>query len=132
MLCTSLLGASLTDKESLQVTCVGTEGLKHIIAVCDHSLNLRCTIANPSFLPIEGAGKSLDEKSFLNVDKLFGENCQIQVTRNHPSYKEPSTGIIQMQSGDIPFNMGIYLQGSEQRKGAFLTKVRLIAINDSI
>jgi redox-regulated HSP33 family molecular chaperone len=116
MMSSVLLGTNLTDNETLQINIVGSEGLKHAIAICDHNLNARCKIANYSYNP---AG----DDSGSDALSLFGGEAQIQVIRTHPSYKEPSTGVIQMQSGHIAFNMGVYMQGSEQRTAAFITKV---------
>lgn len=118
MMCAALLGTNLTDNETLQINIVGNEGFKHGIAICDHNLNTRCKISNHSFVPLH-----VTDAGRADVLELFGSQAQVQVLRNHPSYKEPSTGIIQLESGDIAFNMGVYMQGSEQRTAAFITKV---------
>lgn len=126
MMCTVLLGTTLTENETLQVNIVGSGGLQHAIAICDHNLNSRCKISNYTYNP------PVDD-SVSDAVALFGDGAQIQVVRTHPSYNnKPSTGIIQVQSGHIPFNMGVYMQGSEQRTAAFVTRVRPVFIRSCL
>ena len=89
LLCSALLGSKLTDNETMQINFVGNRGFNHAIAVCDHNLNVRSRISNSSFSLSEGEDSN-------NALSLFGDS-QVQVIRNHPSYKEPSSGVVLVQ-----------------------------------
>lgn len=94
LLCSALLGSKLTDNETMQINFIGNKGFHHAIAVCDDNLNVRSRISNSTF-------SLSDEEESNNALSLFGDS-QIQVIRNHPSYKEPSSGVVLAQRYTTP------------------------------
>ena len=50
---------------------------------------------------------------------------QIQVVRNHPSYKRPTNGVVAIRDTTIPMNLALYLAESEQRTAAMITDVKI-------
>lgn len=78
---------------------------------------VRGLVGNAQFLPLPdltGSGK---------MNQLFGTPAQIQVVRNHPTYKNPMNGIVAMQEASISTNIALYLAQSEQRTAAIIANI---------
>lgn len=116
--CTLLMGSSMKGQETLQVNIVGTTGLKSITVITDADLHLRGRVGEPSF--------SLPGSMPSSLFELVGETGQIQVMRNHPTFKSPATGITALRDTSIAYNLALYLAESEQRTAALLTDVSVV------
>lgn len=117
--CTLLMGSSMKGEETLQVNLVGTAGLGSVTVIADSQLQLRGLVSNPTFqLPTGNVEWSMED--------MFGSTGQVQVVRNHPSYKSPVTGIVALREGSIALNFALYLAESEQRTAAMITDVSVV------
>ena len=116
--CTLLLGAGLKDEEQLQINFVSAEnkGFRNLMVITDGECKARGQVGNPHFQPV------VEEGMPIRMRDILGEG-QIQVIRSHPMWKYPTNGIISLRDAKIPLNLGLYLQESEQRRGALLTDV---------
>ena len=81
-------------------------------------LKVRGVVGDPTFT-VRG------DTSLGSAYDLLGGTGQIQVVRNHPSYKRPTNGIVKLRDLSIPLNLGFYLAESEQRQAAMLTDVKV-------
>ena len=105
-----MMGSSLKGEETLQVNLVGTNGIKNVLAITDGSLKVRGMVGSPRFsLPI-----SSKKSGNTKITDLLGEG-QIQITRNHPTWKMPQNGIVSLRETTIPLNLALYMAESEQR-----------------
>ena len=50
---------------------------------------------------------------------------QVQVVRNHPTWKNPTNGIVALRDIQIPLNLAFYMAESEQRSAVLLTDVKI-------
>jgi molecular chaperone Hsp33 len=118
--CGLLLGSNMKGEENLQISFVGTQDslMKRMMVIVNGSLKVKGTVGNTA-LQIEDGIRS------LSTEELFGEGGQIQVVKNHPTWKQPVQSVIGMHGSTIPLNLGIYVTQSEQRRGAFLADVTL-------
>jgi molecular chaperone Hsp33 len=114
---TTMLSSSLKDEETMQINFVGTQGLKNILVVADSNLKVRGLVGNAQFLP------QIDFTGNGKMNSLFGSPAQIQVVRNHPTYKNPMNGIVAMQEASISTNIALYLAQSEQRTAAIIANI---------
>jgi len=116
---TLLMAAGLKGEETVQVNFVGDSGMKNIIVIADSSLNVRGRVGVLKFAP----EWTHDQFKFLPTEFL-GEG-QVQVIRNHPVWKSPMNGIVQMTNASIATNLALYLAQSEQRTCAMLCDVKV-------
>lgn len=116
--CTLLLGAGLKDEEQLQINLVSAEskGFRNLMVITDGECRARGQVGDPRFQPVVKDGMP------VRMRDMLGEG-QIQVVRSHPTWKHPTNGIVALRDAKIPLNLGLYLQESEQRRGALLTDV---------
>ena len=119
LVCGCMMGAGLKDQESLQLNLVGNRGIRNVMMMTDGELQVRGMVGDSNFMPTQG---SLDSISMKDV---LGEG-QVQVVKNHPTWKTPGNGIITFNNDlSIAMNLALYLKESEQRSGAMLTEVRV-------
>eukprot|EP00607_Mallomonas_marina_P009474 CAMPEP_0182420458 /NCGR_PEP_ID=MMETSP1167-20130531/5285_1 /TAXON_ID=2988 /ORGANISM="Mallomonas Sp, Strain CCMP3275" /LENGTH=316 /DNA_ID=CAMNT_0024596441 /DNA_START=97 /DNA_END=1048 /DNA_ORIENTATION=- len=116
MACSLMMGSGLKDGETLQVNVVGSTGLKNVMVITDGELKCRGMVGNSQ---ISLVGEDSDR-----IRNLFGEG-QIQVVRNHPSWKYPTNGITLLRDTRIPLNLALYMAESEQRTTVLITDVRV-------
>jgi len=111
--CGLMMGTGLKDKETLQISLVGTQGLKSLMVITDGECQIRGTVDNPTFEPDVHANAT---------GYILGEG-QVQVVRNHPTWSRPGNGITAMSDISIPLNLALYMAESEQRNGVMLADV---------
>ena len=114
---TLMMGSGLKGEETLQVNLVGNTGARNLMAITDGDLKIRGTVGEPRF----STGGGGDD---VRVRDLLGEG-QVQVVRNHPSWKTPSNGIVILRDIQIPLNLAFYMAESEQRSAVLLTDVKV-------
>mmetsp|Transcript_24305 Transcript_24305/g.22092 ORF Transcript_24305/g.22092 Transcript_24305/m.22092 type:complete len:400 (+) Transcript_24305:3-1202(+) len=117
MVCGLMMGSGLKGDETLQISFVGTEGVGSVVIVTDGTLKTKGMVGNPNFQL-----NTKENKSILRVSELFGSG-QIQVVRNHPFWKQPMNGIIELIDTTIPLNMAIYMAQSEQRSAVLISDI---------
>jgi molecular chaperone Hsp33 len=64
------------------------------------------------------------DSSSASCVSLLGPG-QVQVVRDHPSWKHSMHGIVALADTDIPTNLALYLTESEQRAAVLLTDVKI-------
>lgn len=106
----------MKGEETLQVNFVGDAGLKNVMVITDSDLKVRGMVGNGDF--------KYDVIGELTTAPLFGKG-QIQVVRNHPSWKAPSNGIVSLRETSIALNLALYMIESEQRLAAIITDVKI-------
>lgn len=116
MVCSLMMGAGLKGEETLQINLVGDKGVRNVMAITDGSLKVRGMVGNGRF----DAGPDDSAKT----RDLFGDG-QIQVVRNHPSWKQPMNGIVLLRDTSIALNLAMYMTESEQRSAFLLTDVKV-------
>lgn len=116
MACSLLMGSGLKGEETLQVNLVGTNGIKNVMTITDGSLKVRGMVGEPEF--------SSDDSTTKSCGSLLGQG-QIQVVRNHPTWKHSMNGIVSLVDTDIATNLALYLTESEQRSAVLLSDVRI-------
>jgi len=121
MIGTLLIGSGLKGEETIQVNFIGDSGIKNIIAISDGSLNVRGRIGVAQFAPDWAKGESQQQ---LLTGEILGDG-QIQVIRNHPAWKSPMNGIVEMVNASIASNFALYLAQSEQKTCAMLFDVKV-------
>lgn len=100
----------------LKVNFVGNTGIRNVMAITDGELKVRGMVGEPRFS--NGQGENIRTKD------LLGEG-QIQIVRNHPSWKQPTNGIVLLRDINIPLNLAFYMAESEQRSAVLLTDVKV-------
>ena len=114
-ICNLMLGAGIKGQETFQINIVGNDGLRYVTSIVDGDLRIKSKVADPNF--------NIDSKQY-NLKDLFGDIGQVQVVRNHPTWKSPQNGIVELRSQlDVATNIALYLGESEQRKAALITDV---------
>ena len=116
--CTLMMGSGLKNNESLQINLVGRSGLRNIMAITDSELKVRGMVGNNMKIP----GNS---SIYITPTTLLGGEGEIQVVRNHPSYKTPTNGIVALRDTTVATNLALYLAESEQRRAAMITDVKI-------
>lgn len=119
MTCAVMMGAGLKG-ETLQVNFVGSKsfnGLKNVLVITNGELQVRGQVGEPKF--------SHPQPDNALTSELFGDYGEVQVVRNHPSYKAPTNGIVAMRDTKISMNLAMYMAESEQRTAVLLTDVRM-------
>lgn len=119
MTCSLMMGAGLKDEETLQINLVGNTGLQNIMAISDGELRTRGLVGKPRF---SMALPPMDDD--MKTRDILGEG-QIQVVRNHPSFKKPMNGIVALRDTKIPLNLALYMVESEQRSAIMLTDIKV-------
>lgn len=117
---TLLMASGLKGDETLQVNLIGNSGLSNILVISDSNLRTRGRVGIPNF----AADWTCDKLKLIPTDYL-GEG-QVQVIRNHPFWKSPATGVVQLVNSSIATNLALYLTQSEQRKCALLCDVKVV------
>jgi molecular chaperone Hsp33 len=107
----ALLGAVLLSTgtkhgQTLQLQFRGDGPLGTVFAISDSEGLARGTVQNPmaNAPPRDGA---VDVAAGVGQGMLF-------VVRNHPSWREPHTGIVRLETGEIAKDLAKYLTESEQ------------------
>ncbi len=118
--CGILLGSNLKGEETLQINFAGEADslMKNIMVIVDGSLKVKGTVGNTQV--------SIDDGNRpLSIPELFGNVGQIQVVKNHPFWKQPTSSIVSLDDYPIPINLSLYISQSEQRRGVFITDIVL-------
>lgn len=118
MSCALMMGSGLKSDETMQINMVGNTGVKNLMAITDGELRIRGMVGQPRF--------SVFPPTLENVRTrdLIGDG-QIQVVRNHPVWKQPMNGIVDLRDAKISLNMALYMAESEQRSAAIITDVKV-------
>lgn len=119
MACTLMMGAGFKGEETLQVNLVGgpQSGIRNVMCISDGELKVRGLVGRPRFTTGTQQPKTRD---------LFGDDGQIQIVRNHPSWRQPNTGIVALRgSASVSLNLALYMTESEQRSAFMLTDVKV-------
>lgn len=111
--CGLMMGSGLKDAETLQISLVGTHGLRNLMVITDGDLKVRGTVGNPGFEPDQDGNAT---------GFILGEG-QVQVVRNHPTWSRPGNGITALSDISIPLNLALYMAESEQRNSVMLSNV---------
>ena len=114
MACALLLGSGYKGEETLQVNIVGKGGLRNVMCITDGDLKTRGMVGVPRF-----SGNAAE----LRTKDLFGDEGQVQIVRNHPSWKKPQVGIVALRDASVALNLALYMSESEQRSAFLLTDV---------
>lgn len=117
MSCALMMGSGYKGEETLQVNIVGTKGLRNVMAITDGDLKMRGMVGTPRFNP-----GSMQQP---RTRDLFGDEGQVQIVRNHPSWKNPQVGIVSLRDTSIGLNLALYMTESEQRSAVMITDVKV-------
>ena len=120
MACTLMMGAGFKGEETLQVNLVGgpTSGIRNVMCISDGELKVRGLVGRPRFTT-----GTLTQSSTRD---FFGDDGQIQIVRNHPTWRQPNTGIVALRgSASVSLNLALYMTESEQRSAFMLTDVKV-------
>ena len=114
-----MMGAGLKG-ETLQVNIVGDPsfpGLRNVLVITDGELKVRGKVGEPRFYHPNPESASTRE--------LFGDVGQVQVVRNHPTYKNPINGVTALRDAKLALNLAFYMAESEQKPAVIITDVRV-------
>ncbi|KAH7427638.1 hypothetical protein KP509_10G052800 [Ceratopteris richardii] len=108
---TLLLGALKDDAESIQINFMGDGPLGKLVAVATKDGLVKGFVDNPLCdIPLKANNK-------LNVGAAIGSGM-LNVSRYHPSWKQPYLGTVPIYSGEIAEDIAHYLASSEQVNSA--------------
>ena len=110
-----LVASGAQDGETLQLQFRGDGPLGQVTAISDHLGRVRGYVRDPSVHPPPKNGK-------LDVGAAVGRGI-LAVVRYHPAWREPYTGIVPLQSGEIAEDIAHYLVTSEQTPSALAAGV---------
>jgi molecular chaperone Hsp33 len=110
-----LIASGAQDGETLQLQFRGDGPLGQVTAIADHRGRVRGYVSDPSVHPPPRNGK-------LDVGAAVGRGI-LAVVRYHPAWREPYTGIVPLQSGEIAEDIAHYLVASEQTPSALAVGV---------
>jgi molecular chaperone Hsp33 len=105
-----LLAASAKDGETVQLQFRGDGPLGPITVVADTTGRVRGFVARPQ-AAVPARGGRVDVAAAVGRGRLA-------VVRFHPAWRQPYTGIVELESGEIAQELARYLALSEQRNSA--------------
>jgi molecular chaperone Hsp33 len=114
---TLLLASEAQDGERVQVRIRGGGPIGTILVTASSEGDVRGYAAHPDVV-LPPAGDHFD------VAGAVGEGT-LSVERNHPSWKQPYSGIVPLVSGEIARDFAHYLLESEQKRSAVALGVQL-------
>ncbi|KAA8490280.1 33 kDa chaperonin [Porphyridium purpureum] len=107
LVCALLLSCGKKSNETLNLEFRCTGPIRSIVAVSNGQGEVRGYVGNPHVvLPPNKDGK-------LDVGKAVGEGI-LACVRNHPFWKNPYTGLVPIESGEVAEDVAKYLLDSEQ------------------
>ena len=110
-----LIASGAQDGETLQLQFRGDGPLGQVTAIADRSGRVRGYVRDPSAHPPPRNGK-------LDVAAAVGKGI-LAVVRYHRAWREPYTGIVPLESGEIAEDLAHYLAKSEQTPSALAAGV---------
>ncbi len=105
-----LIAAGATDGETVQIQFKGDGPLGSMLVIADHEGRVRGTVANPAASPPLRDGR-------FDVGAAVGRGVLI-VVRSNPRWREPHTGIVPLETGEVARDLAHYLRDSEQTPSA--------------
>ena len=105
-----LLAAVTKDGETVQLQFRGDGPLGPIMVIADPAGGVRGFVAHPSAAVPARAGR-------VDVGTAVGRG-QLAVVRSRSSWRQPYTGIVELETGEIAEEIARYLLRSEQRRSA--------------
>jgi molecular chaperone Hsp33 len=109
-----LLAHGRDENESYQIQINGNGVLGRITSECvtqDNKICVKGFVQNPQ------AELPLTDHGILDVSRGVGIGI-LQVHRSHPSWKEPFSGSVMLETSEIAEDLAMYLYSSEQTKSA--------------
>ncbi len=104
---TLLFASGQSEEETVQVQFRGNGPLGTVTVIADGGGRVRGFVHDPrAELPLRD-GK-------LDVSGAIGEGI-VTVVRNHPDWREPYSGIVTIQTGEVASDLAHYLAESEQK-----------------
>jgi len=110
-----LVASGMQEDETLQLQLRGDGPLGQVTAISDHLGRVRGYVSDPTVHPPPKNGK-------LDVAAAVGRGI-LAVVRYHPAWREPYTGIVPIQSGEVAEDIAHYLVTSEQTPSALAVGV---------
>lgn len=105
-----LLAIGQKSEETVQLQLRGDGPLGTVMAISDADARVRGTATNPTaHVPPKGDA--------IDVAGAIGEG-NLVVVRHHPSWREPHSGIVRLQVGEVARDLAHYLTESEQAPSA--------------
>ncbi len=105
-----LLSAGTEPRQAVQLRFRGDGPLGTVLAISDSDGLARGTVQNPT------ADAPLRQGHF-DVAAGIGQGTLV-VLRNHPSWREPHTGIVRLETGEIAKDLAKYLTATEMSPAA--------------
>jgi len=105
-----LLAASAKDGESVQLQFRGDGPLGALTVIADAAGRVRGFAARPDAVVPAREGR-------VDVGTALGRG-RLAVVRYHPAWRQPYTGIVELETGEIAQELARYLALSEQRNAA--------------
>ena len=105
-----LIASGATDGETVQIQFKGDGPLGSMLVIADHEGRVRGTVSNPAASPPLRDGH-------LDVGGAVGRGVLV-VVRSHPGWREPHTGIVPLETGEVARDLAHYLRDSEQTPSA--------------
>jgi len=112
MLSTMLVANGIKDDETLQLTFNGDGQAKGVMAISDGACNVRAWIGNSDLDDLRDP-----ETGKADIKAAVGRGT-LQVVKNHPSWRIPYNGVVEIASGEVAPDVAFYLASSEQRNTA--------------
>jgi molecular chaperone Hsp33 len=112
MLSAMLVANGIKDEETLQLTFSGDGAAKGVMAISDGACNVRAWIGNSDLDDLKDP-----ETGRADIKAAVGKGT-LQVVKNHPSWRIPYNGVVQIASGEVAPDVAFYLASSEQRNTA--------------
>lgn len=105
-----LLGTGMKGDETLQLQLRGDGPLGEVLAIAESTARVRGTVRHPTadVPPRDG---------HFDVAAGIGEGM-LAVVRHHPRWREPHTGVVALESGEVAKDLARYLSESEQTPAA--------------
>jgi molecular chaperone Hsp33 len=112
-----LLAASAKEGETLQLQFRGNGPLGPLTVIADSSGRVRGFVARPDTALPARDGR-------IDVAGAVGRG-NLAVVRHHPAWRQPYTGIVELETGEIALELARYLALSEQRNSVVALGLRL-------